>query len=206
MPGTGHVLWDNFVPSRAGRATATYGVLMPRPRRAELEPGTYHVNSRGAGGIPIFGDDDDRLLFLHLVARTIRRMDWEPHAYCLMTNHFHLLVGTRRPNLAQGMHVLVGTYARGFNERYGRRGHLFGGRYYSVAVEGEAQYDRARAYVVENPVRAGLCAVWMDWPWCGLGKITFPRAASVPDASGARHWTGRVGSTSSISSDVFALR
>lgn len=160
---------------------------MSRPLRSEFEPGLYHLVSRGAGGIPIFLDDDDRLLFLHLFARTLRRMDWSLHAYCLMTNHYHLLVLTKTANLSAGMHVLNGTYARGFNERHGRRGHLFGARFYSVEIEDDDHFERAGLYVVENAVRAGMCKVWTDWPWCGLDVVSFPPAASGPDASSARH-------------------
>lgn len=165
---------------------------MPRPRRSGFPAGLYHVVSRGAGGIAIFGDDDDRLLFLHLYARTLRRMDWTSHAYCLMTNHFHLLVQTNTPNLSAGMHVLNGIYARAFNERYGRRGHLFGARFYSGAIEDDDGYERSCLYVVENAVRAGMCAVWTDWPWCGLQAISFPQAGARPDTSGARHETWRL--------------
>lgn len=177
------------MPAAAAALEGAYGGLVSRPLRAQLEPGLYHVNSRGAGGIAVFRDDDDRLLFLHLLARTLRRMAWGLHAYCLMTNHFHLLVGTTKPNLSQGMHLLVGTYARGFNERHDRRGHLFGARFHSVAVEGEEQYERAGLYVVENAVRAGMCVVWKDWPWCGFDRIAFPPPGSTEAMSSARHWT-----------------
>ena len=147
----------------------------------------YHLVTRGAGGIAIFRDDEDRLLFLHLFARTLRRMNWSLQAYCLMTNHYHLLVLTHTANLSAGMHVLNGTYARGFNERYGRRGHLFGARFYSVAIEDDDQFERAGLYVVENAVRAGMCPVWTDWPWCGLDAVSFPPAVSVQDVASARH-------------------
>jgi putative transposase len=159
---------------------------MSRPLRADLPPGLYHVVSRGAGGIAVYRDDDDRLLFLRLFARTVRRMGWTCHAYCLMTNHSHLLVQTKSPNLSAGMHVLNGTYARGFNERYGRRGHLFGARFYSTEIDDDDAYERAVLYVVENAVRAGMCPVWRDWPWCGLEQIVFPPATSGTAASSAR--------------------
>jgi putative transposase len=134
--------------------------LMSRPRRAELAPGRYHLVSRGAGGIDVYRDDDDRRLFLHLFARTVRRMRWTCRAYCLMTNHFHLLVQTTAPNLSAGMHVLVGTYARGFNERHSRRGHLFGARFHSTEIEDDE----------------GMCPASADWPWCGLERIAYPPA------------------------------
>jgi hypothetical protein len=96
-------------------------------------------------------------------------------------------VQTNTANLSAGMHVLNGTYARGFNERHGRRGHLFGARFYSVEIDDDEQFERAGLYVVENAVRAGLCPVWTDWLWCGLDAISFPPAASHPALSGARH-------------------
>jgi putative transposase len=105
----------------------------------------------------------------------------------LMTNHFHLLVQTNTPNLSAGMHVLTGTYARGFNERHGRRGHLFGARFYCTEIDDDEGHERAGLYVVENAVRAGVCAVWTDWPWCGLEVVSFPPAGSTAAMSSARH-------------------
>jgi REP element-mobilizing transposase RayT len=180
--------------SRSALSRASTVAFVPRPRRSEFQAGLYHVVTRGAGGIAIFGDDDDRFLFLHLFARTLRRMEWSCHAYCLMTNHYHLLVQTKTANLSAGMHVLNGTYARAFNERHGRRGHLFGARFYSGEIDDDDGYERSCLYVVENAVRAGMCAVWTDWPWCGLQVVSSPPAGAGADASRARHriWPVRI--------------
>jgi REP element-mobilizing transposase RayT len=123
------------------------------------------VTTRGVDGVDIFRTRDDRLRFLRLLARVVRRNEWSCHALCLMTNHYHLVVETLRDRLSTGLHQLNGVYAQSFNERYGRRGHLFGDRFWSGLVEDEEELADVCAYVVNNPVRAGLVARPQDWPW-----------------------------------------
>lgn len=140
---------------------------MPRPPRIQLANGLYHVTARGVAEYALFCDQGDRRLFIDLLRTTIRRCQWECHAYCLMTTHYHLLVQTRAPNLAAGMHFLNGRYAQLFNERYGRLGHLFFRRYAATMIGSEEQLAQAWQYVLDNPVRAGLCSRAEDWPWSG---------------------------------------
>jgi len=132
------------------------------------DEGIFHVGARGAGRIPIFLDDDDRRLFLALFAHVVVRFDWRCYAFCLMGNHYHLIVDARREQLSAGMQVLNGVHAQTFNGRYRRWGHLFGERFWSQAIVTEEQLVSTCAYVVNNPVRAGLCAEPEDWPWSGL--------------------------------------
>jgi REP element-mobilizing transposase RayT len=138
---------------------------MPRRPRNVLPDGAYHITARGVARTPIFVDDDDREVFLTLLLSTIQRHAWTCHAFCLMTNHYHLIVETLRGRLSRGMHRLNGCYAQAFNERHNRVGHLFQGRYSAYVIEGEDYLTRSCRYVVENPVRAGLCAAPRDWPW-----------------------------------------
>lgn len=97
---------------------------MTRIARGTLPDGTFHVTARGAGPIPIVADVRDGLFFLAMLAATPRRFDWLIRVHCLMTTHYHVLVETTIPRLSGGMHWLNGVYARKFNERHGRMGHL----------------------------------------------------------------------------------
>ena len=99
------------------------------------------------------------------LAQSVYRYRWTCLAYCLMTNHFHLVLSLSAPNLSRGMHRLNGLYARRFNERHGHHGHLFEARYSSILMKSEEHYLDAIRYVALNPVAAGLCEDPADWPW-----------------------------------------
>ncbi len=131
---------------------------MARPLRIEYAGAIYHVLSRGDRREAIFRRDADRELFLDLLARTCRRTGWQVHAYCLMSNHFHLVVETPRGNLSAGMQWLLGSYTQQFNRRHSLWGHLFGGRYKALLVDGRrgAYLRQVCDYVHLNPVRAGM--------------------------------------------------
>src|SRR5436190_2013720 len=98
---------------------------MARPLRIEYPNAIYHVLSRGDRREAIFKDDTDREGFLELLGRTCARTDWQVHAYCLMSNHFHLVLETPRANLGKGMQWLLGSYTQRFNRRHRLSGHLF---------------------------------------------------------------------------------
>jgi putative transposase len=138
---------------------------MPRAPRRRLPDGSYHVTSRGVDGCPIYLDGEDYRLFLVLLRTVVDRWDWFVHVLCLMPNHFHLVFDTTGPRLSAGMHRLNGVYAETFNAKHERRGHLFGDRFFSRVIRDEAHLREACRYVLENPVRAGLCASPADWPW-----------------------------------------
>jgi len=133
--------------------------------RGDVPAGIYHVNTRGAGPAPIFLDDDDRTMFCAQLVRAIVRMDWICRAFCFMTTHYHLLLDVPANTLQPGMRRLNGCYARAFNVRHGRNGHLFGERYHDVLVESEEQMLQTVRYIVRNPVEARLCAGPADWYW-----------------------------------------
>jgi putative transposase len=145
---------------------AHYRGHVPRPPRDQT-PGYYHVTTRGNDGATIYLNDADRNVFLGLVSRVARDCGWRVHAWCLMTNHFHLVVEISGENLADGMHRLNGVYARWFNERHDRTGHLFERRYWATRVDGDRQLASTIQYVLDNPVKAGLCANPFCWPWLG---------------------------------------
>jgi REP element-mobilizing transposase RayT len=136
-----------------------------RALRLEFPGALYHVTSRGNAGAHIFLDDTDRRFFLGLLARVVGRFAWVLHAFCLMGNHYHLVLETPRPNLSRGMRSLNSVYAQAFNRRRGRRGHVFQGRFHAVLVEREGHLLELTRYVVLNPVRARLVSAAADWPW-----------------------------------------
>ena len=131
---------------------------MPRQLRIQYEGAIYHVMSRGDRREEIFRDNADRNRFLETLGRACGKTGWRVHAYCLMSNHFHLVMETPRANLVEGMKWLLGTYTMWFNRRHKLTGHLFAGRYKSLLIDESSRgYLRAVCdYVHLNPVRAGL--------------------------------------------------
>jgi REP element-mobilizing transposase RayT len=134
----------------------------------------YHVMNRGDRREPIFKDDFDRQRFVAALGEVCVKTDWQVHAYCLMLNHFHLVVETPAANLVAGMRWFLSTYTARFNRRHKQFGHLFSGRYKSLIVDGSGSgYLRTVCdYVHLNPVRAKLLLpekklrdyVWSSWP------------------------------------------
>ena len=137
---------------------------MPRIPRSVFPDGLFHVATRGVPKMPTYGDDNDRRNFLGLLAFAVDRYEWTCQAFCLMTNHYHLVLDATRENLSDGMQVLNGDYAQAYNGKYGRWGHLFGDRFWCRSLP-EDELEQVCFYVMENPVRAGLCKEIADWPW-----------------------------------------
>jgi REP element-mobilizing transposase RayT len=149
---------------------------MARPLRIEFPGAVYHVTSRGNAKQAIFIEDEDRSGFFDVLTIVVERFNWLCHAYCLMENHYHLLIETPNGNLSKGMRELNGVYTQGFNQRYRRVGHLFQGRYKAIIVEKDNHLMSLCRYVVLNPVRIGLIERPEQWRWSsyratiGLGK------------------------------------
>ena len=146
-----------------------YGIYMARPLRIEFPGAIYHVTSRGNAQQAIFMDDEDRDRFCEVLSMVGERFNWLCHAYCLMENHYHLLIETLNGNLSQGMRELNGVYTQGFNQRYRRVGHLFQGRYKAIIVEKDNHLLSLCRYVVLNPVRVGLRKKPEQWRWSSYG-------------------------------------
>jgi len=138
---------------------------MARPLRIEFPGALYHVTARGNARQDIYLDARDSWRFLDLLGEVCARYEWRCFAYCLMTNHYHLVVETAQPNLSAGMRQLNGRYGQAFNYRHRREGHLFQGRYKAILVEREAYLLEVCRYVVLNPVRAGLARAPRAWRW-----------------------------------------
>lgn len=152
---------------------------MSRPLRLEFSGAVYHVTSRGNARQRIYQDDTDREQFLSVLAHGVDRYDWLCHGYCLMDNHYHLLIETPKPNLSMGMRQLNGIYTQSFNRRHRRVGHLFQGRFKAILVEKETHLLELCRYVVLNPVRAKRVNHPGKWGWSSY-RATAGEGA-VPD-------------------------
>jgi REP element-mobilizing transposase RayT len=138
---------------------------MPRIARSLLPDGTFHVTARGVGREPIFRDGIDYAEFARQLNVVREEYAWTLHAYCLLPNHYHLVIEAKQNDLSGGMHKLNGRYARRFNQRYDRAGHVFQNRFSSYVIESEEHFLRALEYVRANPVNAGLCDDADEWLW-----------------------------------------
>jgi REP element-mobilizing transposase RayT len=145
----------------------------------EFPGAIYHLMNRGDRGDDIFRDEADLERFLETLGEACAKTDWQVQAYCLMRNHFHLVVETPQPNLVAGMKWLLGTYTSRFNRRHKLFGHLFSGRYKSLLVGGEGGYLRTVCdYVHLNPVRAKLLRP--EEPLRGYRWSSFPAYLKAP--------------------------
>jgi len=138
---------------------------MARPLRIEYAGALYHITSRGNAQVDIYRDQEDRNWFLSLLAECCDQFHWRCHAYCLMSNHYHLLVVTDDATLSSGMRYLNGVYSQHFNARHRRAGHLLQGRFKSILVDRTAYLLELSRYIVLNPVRAHMVAQAEKWPW-----------------------------------------
>lgn len=142
---------------------------MGRRARVQVANATYHLTTRSAGKILAYRDAEDYTRFVRILAYVVDRLSWVVHMYCVMPTHWHVVATTLEPNVSAGVHLLNGLYARTFNERHERAGHLWGARYRSPIIETERHAIRVCSYVPVNPVAAGLCARPEDWPWSSYG-------------------------------------
>jgi len=138
---------------------------MARQLRLDFPGGLHHVTARGNARQPIVLDDTDRQQFLSLLSQEVLQQHWRCYAYCLMENHYHLLLETPEATLSLGMRRLNGRYTQYFNRRHRRVGHVLQGRFKSIVVERESYLLELCRYLVLNPVRAGLVATPQAWPW-----------------------------------------
>lgn len=138
---------------------------MARPLRVQFEGALYHVTSRGNSRDALVEGDRDRHAFLACPGTVVPRFHWLCHAYCLMDNHYHLVIETPEANLSKGMRQLNGIYTQCYNRRHRSVGHLFQGRYNAIVIQKESHLQEVCRYVVLNPVRAKAVAKVEDWTW-----------------------------------------
>lgn len=147
----------------------------PRERRDDC---VYHVWTRATAGRFFCLDAEDRRRLVRLLVLVVGRFDWRCHMYCVLGTHYHLVIGTPQANIDRGMQWLNGVYAKTFNERHERFGHLVSERYSSRVVDSEEYAVELCRYVPLNPVEAGLCDLPQQWPWSSyaatIGRATVP--------------------------------
>ncbi len=148
---------------------------MPRKLRIQYPGAIYHVMNRGDRREDIFQDDEDRKRFLTTLGEACQKTEWQVQAYCLMRNHFHLVIETPQPNLVAGMKWLLGVYTKRFNIRHKFCGHVFAGRYKALVVDGSGNgyLKTVCDYVHLNPVRAKLLragAALETFRWSSYGE------------------------------------
>ena len=186
---------------------------MARKLRVEYPGAIYHVMNRGDRQEPIFKDDEDREAFLAALGQACVKTGWQVHAYCLMANHFHLVVETPQANLVAGMKWFLGVYTARFNRRHKLFGHLFSGRYKSLIVDGSGTgyLKTVCDYVHLNPVRARLLTEdqrlesyrWSSYPlylqapsrrpaWLKTGRLLGEWAVPKDSATGRRMFAAQM--------------
>jgi REP element-mobilizing transposase RayT len=138
---------------------------MARPLRIEFPGAVYHVTARGNARQNIFINSMDYETFFEILENAVERFNWLIHSYCLMRNHYHLVIETPDANLSKGMRHLNGVYTQKMNYRHGRTGHIFQGRYKSIIIDKQHYLLEVCRYVVVNPVRAGFVELPEEWQW-----------------------------------------
>jgi len=172
-----------------------------RPLRIEYEGAVYHVTSRGNARADIYLSDKDREMFLDVLAHVVDRFEWVCHAWCMMDNHYHLMVETPQANLSRGMRQLNGIYTQRFNRIHGRVGHIFQGRFKSIIVDKDSYLLELSRYVVLNPVRAGMAKHVRDWLWSSYRATSGESPA--PDFLNAAWLLSQFGQTKENAQDAY---
>lgn len=152
---------------------------MTRPLRLEFPGALYHVTVRGNAKAPIFCSYRDRRTWMTILELSCRRYNLVIHAYCQMTNHFHLMIETPDANLGRAMRHLNASYSQYVSKAHGRPGHLFQGRYKAILVQRESYLLELARYIVLNPVRAGLVKRPQDWFWSSYHAMVQPDLAPI---------------------------
>lgn len=143
---------------------------MARPLRIEYSGAFYHITSRGNERKAVFKSKQDRIKFLDYLGSATERYGACVHIYCLMDNHYHLLMETPLGNLSQIMRHINGAYTTYFNVKRGRSGHLFQGRYKSILVDADEYAKELSRYIHLNPVRANMVSAPEDFQWSSYNQ------------------------------------
>ena len=174
---------------------------MSRPLRIEYAGAVYHITSRGNEKKAVYKDDVDRETFLDALFQVNKRYNWICHAYCLMNNHYHLIIETPDGNLSAGMRQLNGVYTQTFNKRHKRVGHLFQGRYKAILIQKDSHLLEVSRYVVLNPVRAKAAERPELWKWSSYQATG---GKEKPHPCLTTEWIlGQFGTTRSIAEEAY---
>src|SRR5205809_7452947 len=164
---------------------------MPRLARAEVEGGLYHVITRGNNRRPIFNSAADYEKFLSLLTTQKARLPFFLYAYCLMTNHVHLLIERRADPIGRLMHRVLTGYSQYYNRRYRRAGHLLQGRHKSILCQSDRYLAELVRYIHLNPVRAGMVKRPEQYKYSGHRAYLGLEAAAIIDVDPVlRHFGG----------------
>src|SRR3989339_593111 len=144
---------------------------MARPLRIEYPGALYHIMTRGNAKESIYRTEKDRIIFLEILKTTINRYSWKCYAYCLMENHYHLLIETPSGNLSKGMQYLNGVYTQKYNFNNNRVGHVFQGRYKAVLVEKGSYFLEVVRYIFLNPIKTKLVKKPVEWKWSSYRSV-----------------------------------
>lgn len=153
---------------------------MPRIGRIASKTGVYHAMIRGINRQDIFLDKEDRVMFLEKLGVVKQRSNCDVYAYCLMSNHVHLLIAEKSETIGQIMKRLGSAYVYWYNQKYGRVGHLFQGRFHSEPVDDEAYLLVALRYIHQNPIKAGITANCESYPWSSYHDYLGAKKSSTP--------------------------
>jgi REP element-mobilizing transposase RayT len=145
---------------------------MPRTERQKSKTAIYHIWFRGINRQRIFEEDTDYYQFLEILESVKKRSGFSLYAYCLMDNHVHLLIKENAEPISTIVKRLGARYVFWYNRKYKRCGHLFQDRYKSDAIEDDAHFIVVLRYILQNPVRAGICGRADEYKWCSLGSAT----------------------------------
>lgn len=143
----------------------TYTSQMPRAQRYEVANGWYHVINRGTARRHIFVRNLHKIMFLACLEETVEKYNFNIHCFCIMGNHYHLLINTPQPNLSDGMRFLNSRYARDYNALTRKDGPIFRSRFKSIYVANESYLTNVSRYIHLNPVQAGIVDDPKDYPW-----------------------------------------
>ncbi len=165
---------------------------MARPLRIELPNAVYHVTARGNRADAIFLDNVDRLSLLAVCEQAFRRFDASALAWCLMDNHYDMVVLTRQANLSGLMRRVNGVYTQAFNRRHGKEGHVFQGRFKAILVDRDKHLIDVCRHVELNPVRAGSCERVEGWAWSSHAQLIGLRPVD-PWLDAATVWGSAIG-------------
>ncbi len=155
---------------------------MARPLRIEFPDACYFVTSQGNAGQRIFLGSDDGKLWIRTFESVCSRFGWICHAYCLMDNHYHIVIETPEPNLSAGMRQLNGVYTQSFNRKNNLSGHLFMGRFHSVIFQKEKYLKPLIRHTLRNPVRRGFISFPAQWKWSSCRASSGKETRSFIDA------------------------
>lgn len=158
---------------------------MGRRKREHRPGGVYHAYSRGNNGKVIFHDDDDRTRFLAILADVCLKTRTRVLAYCLMSNHFHLLLEIALASLEDVMRRVLCRYSRTSNRKYKRLGHVFQARYKAKLCRGDRYYQKLLPYIHKNPIEPGMVENAVDWPWSSAHQFERRIRSSLVDVDRA---------------------